>query len=82
LNQGKIMGITVSSRKSGFWCGKSIAKEPMVILLLANVLHYLYSGKTDDGIFMVSRLLGGGISLFQDSRAECAEKLKDLPTRL
>ena len=58
---------------------KSIAKEPMVILLLAASAIYFISGKTGDGIFLSSAiLLVAGISLYQDSRSRNAlEKLKD-----
>jgi Ca2+-transporting ATPase len=58
---------------------KSIAKEPMVILLLVTSVIYFLSGKTGDGIFLAAAIvLVAGISLFQDSRSRNAlEKLKD-----
>lgn len=58
---------------------KSIAKEPMVILLLVASAVYFISGKTGDGIFLSSAIiLVAGISLYQDSRSRNAlEKLKD-----
>ncbi len=58
---------------------KSIAKEPMVILLLVASAIYFVSGKTGDGIFLSSAIiLVAGISLYQDSRSRNAlEKLKD-----
>ena len=58
---------------------KSIAKEPMVILLLTASAVYFISGKTGDGIFLSSAIvLVAGISLYQDSRSRNAlEKLKD-----
>ena len=68
-------------KESGFFGAvKSIAKEPMVLLLLATASIYFISGKTDDGLFMVCAiLLVAGISLYQDSRSRNAlEKLKDL----
>jgi Ca2+-transporting ATPase len=68
-------------KESGFFGAvKSIAKEPMVILLLATSSIYFISGKTDDGIFMAFAIvLVAGISLYQDSRSRNAlEKLKDL----
>jgi Ca2+-transporting ATPase len=58
---------------------KSIAKEPMVILLLVASLIYFVSGKTGDGIFLASAIvLISVISLYQDSRSRIAlEKLKN-----
>lgn len=57
---------------------KSIAKEPMVLLLLVASIIYFISGKTGDGIFLSSAiLLVSAISLYQDSRSRNAlEKLK------
>ncbi|REG79479.1 cation-translocating P-type ATPase [Algoriphagus antarcticus] len=68
-------------KESGFFGAiKSIAKEPMVILLLVAASIYFISGNTDDGIFMAFAIvLVAGISLYQDSRSRNAlEKLKDL----
>ncbi|RXG11650.1 Ca2+-transporting ATPase [Leeuwenhoekiella aestuarii] len=68
-------------KESGFFAAlKSIAKEPMVLLLLATSSIYFISGKTGDGIFMASAiLLVVAISLYQNSRSRNAlEKLKDL----
>ncbi|CAN5494602.1 cation-translocating P-type ATPase [soil metagenome] len=58
----------------------SLAKEPMIALLLAASSVYFISGETSDGLFMVSAiLLVGVISFFQDSRSRNAlEKLKEL----
>jgi len=58
---------------------KSLAKEPMVILLLVASAIYFISGKTGDGIFMASAIvLVSAISLYQDSRSRNAlEKLKN-----
>jgi Ca2+-transporting ATPase len=58
---------------------KSLAKEPMVLLLLVTSCIYFVSGKTGDGIFLASAIvLVAGISLYQDSRSRNAlEKLKD-----
>lgn len=58
---------------------KSLAKEPMVILLLVTSCIYFISGKTSDGIFLASAIvLVAGISLYQDSRSRNAlDKLKD-----
>ncbi len=58
---------------------KSLAKEPMVILLLAASTIYFISGKTGDGIFLASAIvLVATISLYQDSRSRNAlEKLKN-----
>lgn len=65
---------------SFFGAVKSIAKEPMVILLLATSAIYFISGKIDDGIFMAFAIvLVAGISLYQDSRSRNAlENLKNL----
>ncbi|MEO8086531.1 MAG: cation-translocating P-type ATPase [Bacteroidota bacterium] len=58
---------------------KSLAKEPMIILLLVASSIYFISGKTGDGIFLASAILiVSVIALFQDSRSRNAlEKLKD-----
>jgi P-type Ca2+ transporter type 2C len=58
---------------------KSLAREPMVILLLVASTIYFISGKTGDGIFLASAIvLVSAISLYQDSRSRNAlEKLKD-----
>ncbi|MEI6264576.1 MAG: cation-translocating P-type ATPase [Sphingobacteriia bacterium] len=57
---------------------KSLAKEPMVSLLLIASIIYFISGKTGDGIFLASAiLLVATISLYQDSRSKNAlAKLK------
>ncbi len=57
---------------------KSLAKEPMLILLLVASSIYFISGDSGDGIFMLSAiLLVSAISLYQDSRSRNAlEKLK------
>ncbi|MFI5188449.1 MAG: cation-transporting P-type ATPase, partial [Chitinophagales bacterium] len=57
---------------------KSLAREPMVILLLVASSIYFISGKTGDGIFLASAIaLVSAISLYQDSRSRNAlEKLK------
>ena len=58
---------------------KSLAKEPMVILLLIASVIYFISGKTGDAIFLASAIvLVSAISLYQDSRSRIAlEKLKN-----
>lgn len=57
----------------------SLAKEPMVVMLLVASAIYFISGKTGDGIFLSSAIvLVATISLFQDSRSRNAlEKLKE-----
>ena len=57
---------------------KSLAKEPMVLLLLIAAAIYFISGEIGDGIFMtVAIILVATISLYQDSRSRNAlEKLK------
>lgn len=59
---------------------KSLAKEPMLLLLLVAASVYFISGKVGDGIFMVSAIvLVSAISLYQDSRSRNAlDKLKSL----
>lgn len=59
---------------------KSLAKEPMVLLLLVASAIYFISGKTGDAIFLSSAIvLVAAISLYQDSRSRNAlEKLKEL----
>ena len=63
-----------------FYALKGIAKEPMVILLLAASLIYFITGNIGDGIFLAFAIaLVGSISLYQDSRSRNAlEKLKIL----
>ncbi|MFN0083670.1 MAG: cation-translocating P-type ATPase [Ferruginibacter sp.] len=57
---------------------KSLAKEPMLLLLLVASSIYFISGDTGDGIFMLSAIiLVSTISLYQDSRSRNAlDKLK------
>jgi Ca2+-transporting ATPase len=59
---------------------KKLAKEPMILLLLAASLIYFVSGKTGDGIFLASAIIiVSVISLYQDSRSRNAlQKLKIL----
>lgn len=59
---------------------KNLAKEPMIILLLAAAFIYFVSGEIGDGIFLSSAILiVSAISLFQDSRSRNAlQKLKNL----
>ncbi|APQ16140.1 cation-translocating P-type ATPase [Maribacter hydrothermalis] len=59
---------------------KSIAKEPMVILLLIASSIYFITGNWGDGIFLASAIvLVGSISLYQDSRSRKAlENLENL----
>ncbi len=67
-------------KENGFWEAlKTLAKEPMVVLLLAASLLYFISGKTGDGIFLgCAIVLVAAISLYQDSRSRNAlEKLKN-----
>lgn len=50
---------------------KSLAKEPMVILLLVAVTVYFFIGNKDDGIFLAAAiLLIAAISLYQDAKTE------------
>lgn len=61
---------------------KSLAKEPMVILLMVASAVYFISGNTGDGIFLGSAIVVvSTISLYQDSRSRNAlEKLNRLHT--
>lgn len=58
---------------------KSLSKEPMIILLIVASFIYFISGKTGDGIFLLSAIIIVSLlSLFQDSRSRNAlQKLKD-----
>ena len=58
---------------------KSLAKEPMILLLLSASIIYFISGDTGDGAFLASAIvLVSTISLYQDSRSKNAmNKLKD-----
>ncbi len=58
---------------------KSLAKEPMLIILLLASSIYFISGDNGNGFFMLSAiLLVSAISLYQDSRSRNAlEKLKN-----
>ena len=67
-------------KENGFFNAvKSLAKEPMLILLLVAASVYFITGDFGDGIFMASAIiLVAAISLYQDSRSRNAlEKLKD-----
>lgn len=59
---------------------KSIAKEPMVILLVVAASFYFMSGEVGNGIFLLFAVVFEvAISLYQNSRSHNAlEKLKDL----
>lgn len=59
---------------------KSLAKEPMVLLLLVASSIYFITGDVGDGVFLVAAiLLVAGISLYQDNRSRNAlAKLKNL----
>ncbi len=58
---------------------KSLAKEPMILLLLAAALIYFISGDLGDAIFLLSAIfIVSFLSLYQDSRSRNAlQKLKD-----
>ncbi len=52
---------------------KSLAKEPMVVLLLIAATIYFISGNESDGIFLaLAIVLVSVISLYQDSRSRKA----------
>ncbi len=68
-------------KQSGFLLAvKSLAKEPMILLLLVTSSVYFFMGNKGDGLFLASAIvLISIISLFQDSRSRNAlEKLKNL----
>lgn len=58
---------------------KSLATEPMVVLLLVTSIIYFLSGNPSDGFFLAGAIVFvSAISLYQDSRSRIAlEKLKD-----
>jgi Ca2+-transporting ATPase len=67
-------------RKNGFLNAlKSLAKEPMILLLLAVSAIYFILGENGDGVFLLSAvILVAFISLYQDSRSRNAlDKLKN-----
>lgn len=70
------LNILSSRKESGFAnVIKSLAKEPMILLLLAASLIYFIGGEIGDGIFLTTAiLLVSGISLFQNSRSKNALK--------
>ncbi|PIB27977.1 cation-translocating P-type ATPase [Maribacter sp. 4G9] len=72
--------LTYKSENGFFDALKSLAKEPMVILLLVASSIYFMSGNVGDGVFLaVAIVLVASISLYQDSRSRKAiEKLKAL----
>lgn len=66
-------------KENGFFEAlKSLAKEPMVLLLLVAATIYFTSGDIGDGVFLAAAIvLVATISLYQDSRSRNAlEKLK------
>ena len=67
-------------RENGFFDAlKSLAKEPMLILLLVTAAIYFISGDMGDGFFMLSAIIMvSAISLYQVGRSRNAlEKLKN-----
>ena len=67
-------------KENGFFDAlKSLAKEPMLILLLVTAAIYFISGDMGDGFFMLSAIIMvSAISLYQDGRSRNAlEKLKN-----
>lgn len=68
---------TINQKKENpiFQALKSLAKEPMVIILLIAAFIYFISGNSADGIFLaLSVILVAGISLYQDSKSRTAIK--------
>ncbi len=63
-----------SDRESGLWYSlKSLAKEPMVILLFVASAIYFINGAFGDGLFLATAIiLVSVISLYQDSRSRNA----------
>ena len=67
-------------KTNGFWeAVKSLAKDPMIILLFVAAAIYWISGDVGDAIFLACAIIFEvAISLYQDSRSRNAlEKLKD-----
>ena len=66
--------ILVYKKENGFVDSiKSLAKEPMVILLLLASAIYFFTGHTGDGFFLSSAIvLVSAISLYQDKRSRNA----------
>jgi P-type Ca2+ transporter type 2C len=67
--------------ENAFWEAlKGFFKDPMIILLLVASVIYFVSGKTGDGVFMLSAIiLVSGISMYQGTRSKNAlQKLQDL----
>ena len=71
--------LAFKKEKGFFYAVKTLAKEPMLILLFVAASLYFVTGDFGDGIFMASAIiLVAAISLYQDSRSRNAlEKLKD-----
>ena len=78
-NQYGYNRLTYKKEHTFFDTVKSLAKEPMVILLSVASGIYFIIGDMGDGIFLASAIiLVSAISLYQDSRSRNAlEKLKD-----
>jgi Ca2+-transporting ATPase len=67
-------------KENGFWkIIKSLANDPMVIMLLVAAVIYFISGKSGDGLFLAAAIIfQSGISLYQNARSHDAlEKLKE-----
>jgi Ca2+-transporting ATPase len=67
-------------RRSGMWDAVAgLAREPMILLLMAAATVYFIGGQRGDGFFMVTAIfLVGAISIYQDSRSRIAlEKLQE-----
>jgi P-type Ca2+ transporter type 2C len=64
----------VFKKENGFWTViKSLASDPMVIMLLVASVIYFVSGKTGDGIFLAAAIIfQSGISLYQHARSKDA----------
>ena len=64
----------VFKKENGFWTViKSLASDPMVIMLLVASVIYFFSGKTGDGIFLAAAIIfQSGISLYQHARSKDA----------
>lgn len=71
--------LNYKKENSFFNAVKSLAKEPMILLLMVTSSIYFISGNPADGIYLVSAIvLVATISLYQDSRSRNAlDKLKN-----
>ena len=73
-NASGLNQLVFKKKENGFWTViKSLASDPMVIMLLVASVIYFVSGKTGDGIFLAAAIIfQSGISLYQHARSKDA----------